>query len=179
MKLIEATKRLNFWDKKGRYVFRKCDLSLVFDENGRTLDQTLMRLVKSGTLQRAAHGIYLYALSRHIGAYTLEYIARNLRRGEITYESLESALSQYGVISQIPLDRITLMTTGRSGEYRTAYGTIEFTHTKLAIEKIKTNTIDRKDHPLPIANKQFAYRNLKAVGRNLDLVDEGELNGKD
>ncbi len=41
---------------------------------------------------------------------------------------LESALSEYGVISQIPIDRLTIMTTGRKGHYKTPYGTIEFTH---------------------------------------------------
>ncbi len=179
MKQIEATRTLDSWDKKGRSVFRKRDLSLIFGENGKTLDQTLARLMESGILQRVAHGIYLYSFSKHVGPMTIEHIARNLRRGELTFESLESALSQYGVISQIPLDRITLMTTGRSGEYRTPYGTIEFTHTKADAGTIRANIIDREDHPLPIANKQYAYANLRAVGRNLALVDEEELHAKD
>ena len=72
-------------------MFRKCDLAIVLDESGRTLDQTLARLVKAGVLERPAHGVYLFAHSRNTGPATIEHIARNLRRGELTYESLESA----------------------------------------------------------------------------------------
>ncbi len=179
MKLNDAIETLHSWDLQGRYVYRKRDLEIVLSESGRTLDQTLQRLVKARVLERPAHGVYLYAHSSHIGPATIEHIARNLRRGAITYESLESALSSYGVISQIPIDRLTLMTTGRSGEYRTPYGVIEFTHTKLTPSDIVPNLVDREGHALPIATKALAYKNLLATRRNLDLVDEGELNGDD
>ncbi|MEG0476087.1 MAG: DUF6088 family protein [Raoultibacter sp.] len=176
MKQADALKELAYWDKQGRYVFRKSDLSIVFDEYGRTLDQTLVRLTKNGMLERVARGVYVFAMSRHIGFATVEHIARNLRRGELTYETLESALSAYGVISQIPIDRLTLMTTGRSGEYKTPYGVIEFTHTKAPINTIVENVIERENHAIPIANKYYAYTNLQSVGRSLDLIDQEELN---
>ena len=176
MRQTEAIKKLSSWDKRGRYVFRKKDLGFIFDEQKRILDNTIARLIKNGVLKRVAHGVYIFAFSNNVGPLTLGYIARNLRRGEYTFESLESALSQYGVISQIPVDRITLMTTGRSGEYRTPYGVIEFTHTKEKEENIVSNIIERKDNPLPIASKQYAYRNLLSVGRNIDLVNMEVLN---
>ena len=179
MKLKDALDILQGWDARGRYVFRKRDLSIVLDESGRTLDQTLVRLVKAGVLERPAHGVYLFARSRNIGPATVEHIARNLRRGELTYESLESALSRHGVISQIPVDRLTLMTTGRSGEYRTPYGVIEFTHTKQPVESILPGLVEREGHALPLAAKQLAYENLRSTRRNLDLVDEGELHAQD
>ena len=179
MKQSEAYRILNAWDKQGRYVFKKCDLEIILNESGKTLDQTLSRLVKTELLQRVAHGVYLYNHSAHIGPTTIEDIARNLRRGELTFESLESALSQYGVISQIPIDRITLMTTGRGGEHRTPYGVIELTHTKAPLAEIMRNIIERPNHSLPIAKKDYAYKNLRSVGRNLDLVDLEELNVKD
>ena len=175
MKQSNAINILNHWDTLGRYVFLKRDLRVVLDEDGKTLDQTLKRLVNAGVLDKPAHGVYLYAFSKHIGPYTIGYIARNLRRGEITFESLESALSRYGVISQIPIDRLTLMTTGRSGEYRTSYGVIEFTHTKAKPAEIMPHLIERDENPLPIANKHYAYKNLCATGRNLNLVDKEEL----
>ena len=53
-----------------------------------------------------------------------------MRRGEYSYISLETMLSEYGAISQVPIDRLTVMTTGRKGEYETPFGVIEFTHTK-------------------------------------------------
>ena len=175
MKQNEALNILQSWDTHSRYVFRKRDLAVVLDESGRTLDQTLARLVKAGVLERPAHGVYLFAHSRNLGSATIELIARNLRRGELTFESLESALSQHGVISQIPIDRLTLMTTGRSGEYRTPYGVVEFTHTKMPVEDILPELVEREGHALPLASKQLAYANLRAARRNLDLVDEGEL----
>lgn len=175
MKQLEALDILQQWDTQGHFVFRKRDLELLFEESGPKLDQTLTRLVKSGVLERPAHGIYLFAHSKHLGPTTIDYIARNLRRGELTYESLESALSRYGVISQIPLDRLTLMTTGRSGEYATPFGVIEFTHTKAPLESIIPNLIEREGHALPLASKHLAFENLRSVRRNLDLVDKGEL----
>lgn len=175
MKLQDALNILQRWDEQGRYVFRKRDLAIVLGESGGRLNQTLARLAKAGVLERPAHGVYLYTYSRHIGPVTIEHIARNLRRGELTYESLESALSRHGVISQVPIDRLTLMTTGRSGEYRTPYGTIELVHTKQPTETIIPNLINRDGHALPLADKHLAYRNLRSARRNLDLVDEGEL----
>lgn len=175
MKQEDALHILLEWDKQGRHVYRKIDLGVLFGESGAKLDQTLARLTKAGVLERAAYGVYVFAASRHLGVLTIEDIARNLRRGDLTYESLESALSQWGVISQIPPDRITLMTTGRSGEYKTPYGVIEFTHTKVPIDIIMQNTIERPGHALPLATKAFAYKNLKSVGRNLHLVDQEEL----
>ena len=172
MKQNDALNILRSWDIQGRYVFRKHDLAIVLDESGRTLDQTLARLKKAGVLERPAHGVYAFAHSRHLGPTTIEHIARNLRRGELTYESLESALSRHGVISQIPINRLTLMTTGRSGEYRTPYGVIEFTHTKQPVANILPELIERESHALPLASKQLAYANLRSVRRNLDLVDE-------
>ena len=178
MKQNDALNILRSWDIQGRYVFRKHDLAIVLDESGRTLDQTLARLKKAGVLERPAHGVYAFAHSRHLGPTTIEHIARNLRRGELTYESLESALSRHGVISQIPINRLPLMTTGRSGEYRTPYGVIEFTHTKQPVANILPELIERESHALPLASKQLAYANLRSVRRNLDLVDEGELHAQ-
>lgn len=179
MKLKDTVNILQHWDEQNRYVFRKRDLGIVFDESDSRLDQTLARLVKAGVLIKPAHSVYVYAHSRNIGPITIEHIARNLRRGELTYESLESALSRYGVISQIPIDRLTLMTTGRSGEYHTPFGVIEFTHTKLSPAYIVENLVAREEHALPLAKKHFAFENLQSSRRNLNLIDKGELYAQD
>lgn len=175
MKLDQALIVLNDFDMQGKYVYRKADLRTLFDESGAKLDQTINRLVEKRVLERAAHGVYVFALSKHIDMTTIEHIANSMRRGALNYESLESALSQYGVISQVPLDRITLMTTGRSGEYATPYGIIEFVHTKQQPNTILSELRDREGHPLPIATKKRAYRDLVRSGRNLGLVDKEEL----
>ena len=175
MDRLSAIQILNQLDLKGRYVFTLRDLEKILPEaNQRTFQTGLSRLVKQGILERAARGVYIFGLSKHKkGPHTIELIARSLRRGEYNYVSLESALSEYGAISQIPIDRLTVMTTGRKGEYRTPYGTIEFTHTKRPVSNIVQHIHD-VGRPLRLASKQAAYRDLKRVGRNTHLVEEND-----
>lgn len=171
-----ATHILREQDRKGKYVFSNRDLHKLFPEDSfKTFNEGLMRLVKSGVLQRACRDVYVNQDARQFDGYTIERIAKTLRRGEYNYVSLESMLSDYGVISQIPIDRITIMTTGRKGIYKTAYGVIEFTHTKRTVKDILENTAKISERPLRIATKQAALRDLKRVGRNMNLVNMEEL----
>lgn len=62
------------------------------------------------------------------------------------------------------------MITGREGIYKTPFGTIEYTHTKRSITDIIEGTIQVKNRPLRIASKKIAWRDLKRVGRNTNLV---------
>ncbi len=176
MKLKDAITALRLLDRKGRYVFTKHDLHKFFlDENSKTFSESLNRLVKKGILRRACRGIYVNENAMSFGSYTLELITKALRRGKYNYVSLESMLSEYGVISQIPIDRLTVMTSGREGTYKTPYGIIELTHTKRSIKDILSNSSNVIDRPLRIAHKNTAYRDLKRVGRNTHLVDIDEL----
>jgi hypothetical protein len=176
MNQINAIQRLNQFDQAGRYIFSGQDISKLFPEDSkRALHAGINRLVAQGILQRATKGVFVYALSQHKHKFPLEWIAKTMRRGEYSYISLESALSEYGAISQIPIDRITVMTTGRKGEYKTPFGTIEFTHTKRGPVDILNNS-SLMGRPLRIATKQAAYRDLKRVGRNIHLVDEASIN---
>ena len=169
---MTAIRRLSDFDRMGRSVFTSGDLAKIFSEdNPRTLNAGLRRLVKNKILLRMMKGVYLFGLSRTQQGDTLEQIAVAIRRGEYNYISLESALSEYGVISQIPVDRLTIMTTGRKGEYITPFGVLEFTHTRRSVANILDSIIDR-GRPLKIATKKAAYRDLKRVGRNIHLVDE-------
>lgn len=168
----QATKVLRELDKKGIYVFSHHDLRKLFSQDAyKAFNEGLKRLVKSGMLQHVCRNIYVNENSRQLDSYTIERIAKTLRRGEYNYISLESMLSEYGVISQIPMDRITIMTTGRKGVYNTAYGVIEFTHTKRAVKDILKNTSKVNERPLRIALKETALRDLKRVGRNINLIN--------
>lgn len=175
MKKAEAIKKFAEYDKQGRHIFTHSDLAKIFhQDNERTLRAGIKRLVDDGFLVRVIKGVYLYDIAHSKGADTLELIAKAIRRGEYNYVSLESALSEYGVISQIPIDRLTVMTTGRSAEYKTPLGIIEFTHTKRSPTDILTNTTIT-GRPLRLATKYAAYRDLKRVGRNTHLVSEEAL----
>lgn len=177
MQQTTAVQRFSELDRQQRYVFSQRDLEKIFPEDTkRTLHAGLERLVRQKILERVARGVYLYGLSHHKkGPDTLELIAKTLRRGEYNYVSLESALSSYGVISQIPLDRLTVMTTGRKGEYRTEYGTIEFTHTKRPVSEI-IQSFTNTNRPLRMATKKAAWRDQKRVGRNTHLIQKDLLN---
>ncbi len=175
MKLLKIIQAMSDWDKQGRYVFLTSDLTKLFGIDNVKNYYMLNRLVKDGILQRACREIYVNPHAASFDSFTVERIAKLLRRGHYNYISLESMLSEYGVISQIPMDRLTVMTTGRKGVYKTLYGTIEFTHTKRTVEDILENTILMEGRPLRIAKKQTAWRDLKRVGRNIQLVNEDEL----
>lgn len=171
MRQSEAIRRLAEFDQRGRYVFATRDMAKVFPEDTpRSREATLKRLVSARILERPSKGVYLYALSRNKGKDTLEMIAKTLRRGEYNYVSLESALSEYGVISQIPVGRLTVVTTGRKGEYKTPYGVIEFTHTKRSVSDI-LSSMKGRGRPLRVATKRVAVRDLRRVGRNTHLID--------
>ena len=175
MRQSEAIQVLSVQDRKGRYVYTGGDLAKLFPRDGaRALQAGLGRLVRSGLLLRAGRGVYVFALSRHRGPDTIEQVARTLRRGAYNYVSLESALSQHGAISQVPPDRLTVMTTGRKGEYATPFGVIEFTHTRRPLRDILAGA-RRVGRPLRLACKQAAWRDLRRVGRNTHLVDQEAL----
>ena len=110
---------------------------------------------------------------RHFGAKKRAGAAR--RPGHLSYVSLESILSEYGVISQIPISRLTVMTMGASGLVATPYGAIEFTHTKRGVAEILKRTLADKGRPLRIATKRAAVRDLLRVGRNANMVNPSEL----
>ena len=178
MKQAHAIRQLAAQDRQGRQVFTHYDLATLFPEdNPRTLQASLDRLVKNGVLMRAVNGVYVNALSANGFTHTLENIAKAMRRGEYSYVSLESALSEYGVISQIPM-RLTIMTTGRKGEVNTPFGAIEFTHTGRPVRDILNDTHD-VGRPLRLAGKHKACRDLRRVGRNTELIDEELLHEDD
>lgn len=174
MDQMTAIHTFDKFSKKGKNIFLARDLETIFPEESlKTLQKSIDRLVDAEILKRAAKGVYAYTRAS-LGPYPLESLAVNIRRGKYNYISLESALSQYGVISQIPIDRLTIMSTGRSGEFVTPWGVIEITHTSKKPSEILSNTIEGRG-PLRIATKETALRDLRRVGRNTHLIQSEEL----
>lgn len=176
MKKMEAVRKLNELDRLGIYVLSKGDLEKAFpDEKEKAFEKSLQRLVADGILQRVAKGIYVNPMARSMKGNTIEDIASVMRRGHYSYVTRESMLSEYGVISQVPMSRITLMTTGSNGLYETPYGTIEFTHTKRRPVQIIQRTMSVAGRPLRIATKQAAVRDLVRSGRNVNMMNMMEI----
>ena len=88
--------------------------------------------------------------------------------------SLETALSDYSIISRQTIACIAVMTTGRKGRFDTPYGSIEFRHTARPISEILDGTVD-VGRPLRLARPRLAEEDLRRIGRNLELVDTEEL----
>ncbi len=177
MKQLTVIKRLTDIDRRtGNFVFTGDDLAKICQEDSvRSFQATLTRMVRARVLERATRNVFVNTLSvnAHRG-YTIEYVAKALRREAFSYLSLESALSEYGVINQCPVDRITVMTTGRKGEFKTPYGVIEFTHTERPYSEVRSSCKD-VGRPLHMATWRAALRDLRRVGRNTDLILEDEL----
>lgn len=179
MKKSEALNSLRRADQHGLYVFRKGDVWKMFPtEESKTFEKSLQRLVADGILERVAKGVYLNPMARSKGVNVIEDIAAVLRRGVFSYVSLESALSEYGIISQVPLSRITIMTTGAAGTYVTPYGTIEFTHTKRRPIEIINRSMNVEGRKFRVATKVAAIQDLRRVGRNVDMMDEKEISNE-
>lgn len=115
MKTSEAVALLQALEEKKRFVYRSRDLRKLFrDASEPGFRSTLQRLKESGRLSSACRDVYVFQSGRADRANLLEHIAATARRGDLCYVSLESALAEYGLISQIPVDRLTVMTSGRS-----------------------------------------------------------------
>jgi hypothetical protein len=173
---MELIPKLADLDRRGVHVLAKRDIEKLFPTEGeKAMEQSLKRMVKDGLLIRAARGLYVNPSASSRSRWIAEEVAKALRPGCLSYVSLESILSEYGVISQIPINRLTVMTTGASGLVPTPYGTIEFTHTKRGVAQIVQRTVAVKGRPLRIATRPAAVRDLLRVGRNVNMMDLNEM----
>lgn len=178
MKLLEAEKRLRRFSGRKR-AFKSRELGRVFNEDGETLRSTIRRLVGSGLMMRVARDLYWIDSPSDKGIPAIEEVAAALRAGEFNYIGMESAASLWSVISQIPVDRLTVVTTGREGEFKTPFGVIEFTHTAVNPSEIMANTVDYPGHGLRLATKEYAVRGLLRARRSMHLIDWEEVEDDD
>lgn len=160
---------------KDHFIFSMSDLSgLLPGQSTAALKSVLGRAVNNGLLQRVCRGIYLYPHKDYPAGLLLYRVAARLRAHELNYLSLESVLSDAGVISQIPLNWITLMSSGRSHIIDCGnYGHIEFIHTGKSPDKILSHLVYDRKYGLWRATISLALQDMKATRRNMDLVDWG------
>lgn len=131
------------------------------------------RAEKEGLLERLCRGLYRYPATAQDDGLLLYHAAARLRAWAFNYISLESALSDAGLISQIPMNRVTLMSSGRGATITCGrYGAIEFIHTKKKPAELADQlTYDSRCH-LWRASVALALRDMKTALRDLDLVNE-------
>ncbi len=127
--------------------------------------------VKKGMLVRVVKGVYESALTPPEPDSAIFKIIKKMRSNVLNYISLESQLSYTGDISQVVMERVTVMTKGRSGVFTTPYGVIEFTHTSKPVSRIAPNLYFDEAINMYRANTALAITDLKACNRNLHMLD--------
>jgi hypothetical protein len=173
MKRRDLDQKLSQADASGIWAFTPSSFSaLMGGIEPAYLKLMTKRLADQGVLVRAARGVYVNPHARSMPSDVRRGLLRFLRPREISYVSLETKLSEAGVISQITTV-LTCMTTGSPGWFETPWGAIEFTHTDRSI-RIGTDVIAQDDGTLE-ATLRTAVRDLRRVGRNLDLIDDETL----
>ena len=177
LKTLSLQQRLNALEQQTQTALFSYNQARVLfsDESEKTMYTALCRHAKSGIIERVCKGVWLNPISRFAQSDTrLEELALLLRPDHYNYVSMETVLSQASVISQQMFGYLTVMTTGSSKLIKATFGTLEFTHTKRSLLEVSRHTIP-EGHRLPWASVDIAYRDLKRVGRNLDMVDKNSL----
>jgi hypothetical protein len=173
MRRADLSKKLLEADRKSIWAFTPATFGALL---GRVepdyLKLMMKRLTDQGVLTRAARGVYVNHQARSLPSDIRRGLIRFLRPREISYVSLESKLSEAGAISQIST-ALTCMTTGSPGSFETPWGIIEFTHTDRDIN-VENDVYRREDGSLE-ATVSRAARDLRRVGRNIDLIDPETL----
>ena len=175
--MMQAIKYLNKWlyknaDKK-HFLFRSKDLRALFPNLSESAFKTLLsRSVSSGILTRVCRGIYLFKETMLVDGLILFRVATLLRGDEFNYISLETILSENGVISQVPINSISVMSSGRSNIVSCGrFGNIEFIHTSRKPDDLLTELIYDTRYNMWKANVTLAIRDMKHTRRNCDLIN--------
>lgn len=156
-----------------RCLFTPDDLRAVLPDASDAAFKTLLsRAVKEGHLARICRGLYLYPAVAHNDGLLLFHAAARLRAGGLNYLSLETVLSDAGVISQMPINRITVMSSGRSSAISCGHwGTIEFVRTRQSASDLVGKIHYDVRCRLWRASVRQALRDMRATHRSMDLID--------
>ena len=166
-------KWLDEYSNGENYLFALQDLRALLPDLSNTAFKTLLsRTVKSGYLNRLCRDVYLYKRRIQANGLVLFHVAALLRANEFNYISLETALSDGGVISQIPMNWVSIMSSGRSNIVTCGeFGTIEFVYTKQRPSQIMQQLSYDANARLWRAAVPLALRDMKVTRRNCDLID--------
>ncbi|MDA3922624.1 MAG: hypothetical protein PF501_18405 [Salinisphaera sp.] len=155
------------------YLFTTADLrGALPDLAPGALRALLRRAERAALLRRVCRGVYLYERVEYPRGLVLFHAAARLRADGFNYLSLETVLSDAGVISQVPINWITLMSSGRSSVIRCGiWGTIEFVHTRRRPSALRHWLAYDRRCRLWRANVTLAIKDMQVARRNTDLID--------
>ena len=168
---------LNDLADKDRCLFTLSDLRGILPNSTDGAFKTMLcRAVKNDVLKRFCRGLYLYPKPDCEQGLLLFHAAARLRAGGFNYISLETALSDAGVISQAPMNWITIMSSGRRNTIRCgAWGTIEFVHTSRKPAELRDNLTYDARCRMWRASVALAMRDMRLTRRAVDLVSNQEV----
>jgi len=154
-------------------LFTLRDLKVLLPELSEGAFKTLLsRAVKTGYLTKVCRGLFLHKQSFINDGLLLFQAAAKLRAGSFNYISLETVLSDAGVISQLPINRIFIMSSGRSNVISCGiFGSIEFVHTSQQAQEMEGQIFYDARCKLWRANVAQALRDMRCTRRSTDLVD--------
>ena len=160
------------------YLFRFLDLRALYPDLSDSAFKTLLsRAVSADYITRVCRGIYSYKKNTASNGLMLFHTAALLRANDFNYISLETVLSDAGVISQIPINMISIMSSGRSNMISCGpWGNIEFVHTDQKPDQIIDQLYYDANCRLWRATVPQALRDMKATRRNCDLIDWDRTN---
>ena len=146
--------------------------SLFPDLNPGAYRALLHRAEKRGLLERVCQGIYQYAGAPDTSGLILFHAAALLRAQHFNYISLETVLSEAGLISQIPIAWITLVSSGRSATIGCGrFGTIEFMHTERAMSQVIDELSYDSGRHLYRASPKLALADMRRFDRStIDMI---------
>jgi hypothetical protein len=152
-------------------VFTSLDLGILLHEPVTiNFKKYLYKVVKAGVLIKVARDLYYNPVAGVQSVGILERVAKLVHWNKFIYVSLETQLSYLGVISQVTMKRLTVMTTGKSRIVKTPFGTIEFTHTSRSLDSLESELYYDDEINIFRANGSRAISDLKRVGRNTDML---------
>ena len=155
------------------YLFSVRDLSAILPGSSQTAFNALIgRAENNGIIRRVCRGLYLNPQTDFPAGMVLYHAAARLRAQEFNYLSLESVLSDSGVISQVPMNWITLMSSGRSNTISCgSFGHIEFTHSKRGPQEVAPQLTYDANCRMWRASVALALKDMKRTRRSFDLVN--------
>lgn len=160
------------------YLFTLSDLMQLTPRLTKAAFKVLLhRLAQKGELERVCRGVYLYPFVDYPSHLTLYHVVSILRPSHMNYLSLESVLSEAGIISQAPINWIGVVSSGRSATVSCGrFGTIEFVHTTRGFDTYAEDLTYDLERRLWVASPALAKADLaRSRSSSQDLIQEGAL----